>query len=219
MEPSVLDASDILTIQQAARAIADFVGLCEARPIVAIATQEEGVGGHVTLNHDREFYIELSRDTMAFRDATLATLAHEVTHKYENGIEYQTGPTGEYENEVLTDIAAVFLGLGKLLLNGCVARGPAITEHLLGERILKSGYLDRQQLAYVYCVVCAVNGMTRRNAEKNLCREALAAVRECRTRSNRAIDTRLPAAIQRQTSDLWYRRGEYSAAASHRTCE
>lgn len=207
MEPDVLDAGDILTIQQAAKAITDFVGLREARPIVAIAAQKDGVGGHVSLNHDREFYIEISRDTLAFREAALATLAHEVTHKYlyENGITCGTGPVKEYENEVLTDIAAVFLGLGKLLLNGCAARGPADTGYLFDESILNSGYLNRQQLAYVYCVVCAMHGITRRNAERNLCKEALAAVRECRIRSKRTIDPRLHAAIQRLARDLWHK--------------
>jgi hypothetical protein len=207
MEPDVLDVGDILTIQQTAKAIADFVGLRETRPIVAIAAQKDGVGGHVSLNHDRELYIEVSRETMAFREAALATLAHEVTHKYlyENGITCGTGPFKEYENEILTDIAAVFLGLGKLLLNGCVARGPARTGYLLDESILKSGYLDRQQLAHIYCVVCAMHGITRRNAERNLRKEALAAVRDCRTGSRRTIDPRPHAAVQRLARDLWHK--------------
>jgi hypothetical protein len=151
----------------------------------------------VELTHDREFFVEISGDTAAFRDATLATLAHEVTHKYlhVNAITCGAGLVQEYENEILTDVSAAFLGLGKLLLNGCAVSGTVPvtrgTTTLDMERDLRSGYLKREQLAYVYCLVCTMRRTAREDAERNLSADALTAVRDCWAQSHRTIDPRL----------------------------
>lgn len=173
-KPFYLDARDIVAIQNAAKKIAKFIGLQDLTFIVGTAKQEEKVGGHVELEYgQKQVFVEIADNTAKFGDAVLATLAHEITHKYLqiNGFLGGTDPIRKYENEVLTDIATVFLGLGKLMLNGCEIK--TTTEQL------KSGYLDQKQLAFVYRVLCAMRGISSEEMMSGLSREAVRAVRAC----------------------------------------
>ena len=184
LEPFSLNPRDTVAIQDAAKKIGEFIGLQGLTFIVATVKQKEKIGGHVELQYrQKEVFIEISDDTAKFNVAVLATLAHEITHKYLriNGISVGTGPIHEYESEVLTDIATVFLGLGKLMLNGCeientrqearIDRTYNVTERL------KSGYLDREQLAFVYRVVCAMRGTSNQDMVSGLSAEAISAIR------------------------------------------
>jgi hypothetical protein len=126
---------------------------------------------------------------MEHEASTLATLAHEISHKYQEiyGISWGTGLSDEYHNEVLTDITAVFLGLGKLLLNGCehstATQTPIFKD---GNRYTqttththKCGYLTRKQLVFVYRLVCAMRGISPVTFTSNLSGEARAALSSC----------------------------------------
>jgi len=163
LEPFHVDTKDIVAIQSAAKKIAEFIGLHNLTLLVAVAKQKEKVGGHIELkNSDEGVFIEISENTRKFKDSVLATLAHEITHKYlhVNGISSGSGPTHQYENEILTDITAVFLGLGKLILNGYECQDVR-TEWTSGStqtvtETLKTGYLNLEQLAFVYRFVCAM---------------------------------------------------------------
>lgn len=149
MPPFETSFHDYLSIQDAAKQIADFIGLAGFTFIVAVTMQEEKVGGHIDLSTGRKnIFIEIDEKTMKFPNAVGATLCHEVCHKWlqVNGISSYI----EIENEILTDISTVFLGLGKIMLNGCK------TTHLRYETIpngtrtvtetMTSGYLERNQL-------------------------------------------------------------------------
>ena len=101
--------------------IASFLGLREM--FIVCTTGKVGrVAG--SIEHDAftgASYIEVSRDLLRFPNSVLATVAHEVTHAYMRGWGIGHGGSNlqdSHENEILTDICAVFLGLGKLLLNG-----------------------------------------------------------------------------------------------------
>jgi len=174
LKPFYLDPGDVVVIQDAAKKIAEFIGLQDLTFIVATAKQEEKVGGHVELEYgQKEVFVEIADNTAKFGVAVLATLAHEITHKYLqiNGFFVGTDPIRNYENEVLTDIATVFLGLGKLMLTGCEVK--TTTERL------KSGYLDRKKLAFVYQVVCAMRGISRQDMISGLSVEAIHAICAC----------------------------------------
>lgn len=186
LEPWSLNTGDVIEIQDAAKKIAEFIGLQGLTFIVATVRQKEKVGGHVELQYGQmEVFIEISDNIARFCIAVLATLAHEITHKYLqiNGISVGTGPIHEYENEVLTDIAAVFLGLGKLLLNGCEVENTRQVARIDGTynvtEQLKSGYLDREQLAFVYRLVCAMRGISNQDVVSGLSAEAISAIRAC----------------------------------------
>lgn len=184
-EPFPLNPSDPIAIQDAAKKIAEFIGLHNLTFVVGIAKQKEKVGGHVELQYGgKEVFIEISENIAKFDVAVLATLAHEITHKYLhiNNISVGTGSIREYENEVLTDITAVFLGLGKLMLNGCEIENVRLEARTDGTYVteqLKSGYLDCEQLAFVYRMVCAMRRISDQEMVSSLSTEALSAIRAC----------------------------------------
>lgn len=186
LEPFSVNSRDIIAIQTAGKKIAEFIGLHDFAFIIATVKQKEKVGGHVELRYgEKEVFVEISDDTLKFEDAVLAILVHEIVHKYLhiNGISCGTGPIHEYENEVLTDITTVFLGLGKLMLNGCECQNVRQEYAPEGTRTvtetLKSGYLNRSQLAFVYRLVCAMRRIPSSEYERRLSLDSIQSLQEC----------------------------------------
>lgn len=110
---------DVIAIQKAAKIIAQHADLSDLTFIVSATTQPPSTAGHIELRYgEPDVFVEVSRDICPFKDSVLATLCHEVSHKFlhVNGISH--GTTQE-EQEVLTDVTSVFLGMGKVMLNGC----------------------------------------------------------------------------------------------------
>lgn len=194
--PFPVNSRDVISIQMAAKRITEFIGLHGLTFIVSPTETKEKVGAVVELEHGaKEVFVDISDDVLSSEKATLAALAHEITHKYLqiNAISCGTGPFYEYENEVLTDIAAVFLGLGKLLLNGYEdqnVRQYAPTGTRTTTSTLKVGYLDRTQVAFVYRLVCAMRNIPRSNYERGLSSASLQSLRECQVRYGHYFDDR-----------------------------
>ena len=121
LKPFPCNPKDAINLQKAAKRIAGFVGLEDLTFNVAVARQKEDVGGHIELRSGQQFvFIEVSPRAGRSPQATLAVLAHEICHKLlqRSGISLGRGLLEDYENEILTDITSVFVGLGKLMLNG-----------------------------------------------------------------------------------------------------
>jgi len=175
LDPFSLDIGDIREIQAAAKKIACHVGLNDFTFLITICQQKEEVSGNIELSQNPNVvFIELSDDILKSNDAILATLAHEIAHKYlyVNNITCGKGITHKYENEVLTDITAVFLGLGKLMLNGCESVNVRQERDLISRKTitetLKVGYLNHYQLAFVYSLVCNMRKISSQVYEKGL---------------------------------------------------
>ena len=134
LEPFYFDYKDIISIQKCAKFIASFVGLEGFIFIVVVVNQKKGIGGHIELNYgSKDVFIEISEEIMESREAVLAVLAHEITHQYlyYNKVTIGSSSFLVYENEILIDIATVFLGMGKIMLNGCkVYYGKYVTYEL-----------------------------------------------------------------------------------------
>jgi hypothetical protein len=153
---------------------------------VSITKQKERVAGHIELQHGQPgIFIEISDAALKFTEAIPAILAHEITHKFlhANGVYAALSCASPLEIEVLTDIAAVFLGLGKLMLNGChCTREIERTTAEGTETTIEThdyGYLDRTQLSLVYTLTCVMRRIPRAQYEAGLTREAVAYVRNC----------------------------------------
>ncbi len=91
-------------------------------------------------------------------------LAHELTHEFLNrrGIHFANAD----ELELVTDLASIALGLGKLFLNGTVLKGAADQNHTLG-------YLNPRLKAYSFREVNRRHMVRENVAAENLCIEAL----------------------------------------------
>jgi hypothetical protein len=184
MPPFAGPFDDCLAIQAVAKQIAESIGLKDFTFIIATAKQKEKVGGHIDLSTGgREVFVEVDSDMMRFPDAVAATLCHEVSHKWlqVNGI--RSPIKIEIDDEILTDIASVFLGFGKIMLNGCRTTNvryetiPNSTRTIT--ETMTAGYLDRDQLAFVYGLVCAMRKIPSSDFMQGLNPEAARAVQMC----------------------------------------
>lgn len=193
MSPFEAPFHDYLSIQEAAKQIADFIGLAGFTFVVAVAMQKEKVGGHIDLSTGgKDIFIEIDENTMKFPNVVGAVLCHEVCHKWlqVNGISSRI----EIESEILTDISTVFLGLGKIMLNGCRTTRLRYETIPNGTRTvaetMTSGYLDRDQLSFVYRLVCAMRNIPELEYMQDLSSEAVQSIQTCDASFDHYYDTR-----------------------------
>lgn len=100
----------VIRVQKIARRIARFYGL-DAESFLVTFNSGLDHPAHVELKHGREYFIEMQDD---FRHSSqleiTAVLAHELAHVYLYASSLRTQST--YENEILTDVTACYLGAG-----------------------------------------------------------------------------------------------------------
>lgn len=179
LEPFALDSQSSIDLQTAAKRIAKFLGLDGLIFIIGFAKQADSIGGHIELQDDsQDVFVEISPDMREFPQSVLATLGHEITHKYlhTHRLYKSYDKKDELDNEVLTDIAAVYLGLGKLMMNGCEVQTSTTTYTGDGSetttRTYRSGYLTRNQFALAYQLVSSMRGIAKDVAVSGLSGEA-----------------------------------------------
>jgi len=182
MPPLTSPFHDCLSIQAVAKQIAKSIGLENFTFIIATTKQKEKVGGHIDLStRGRDVFVEVDSNMMKFPDAIAATLCHEICHKWlqVNGLHSPV----EIDNEILTDITSVFLGFGKIMLNGCKTTNVRYETIPNGTRTIMenmtAGYLDRDQLALVYGLACAMRSIPSADILQGLNAEASLAVKRC----------------------------------------
>ncbi len=194
---------DAISLQKVAKAIADFIGLTGFTFVITTSKQKENTGGHIDLRDTRNFvFIEIDESTMKFPNVVAGILCHELCHKWlqVNGINCPT----DIENEILTDITTVFLGLGKIMLNGCkgvnVKQGMTLNGTSTTTQTITSGYLDRDHLSLVYRLVCAMRKTPKSEYMQGLNSEATDSIRNCDKTLGQHYSDRLYRAEARQES-------------------
>jgi hypothetical protein len=182
MPPLAGPFKDVHSLQSAAKKISEFIGLHNFNFKIAVVRQKANVGGCIHLSDAGNVVsVEVDPDMLRFPDVVAATLCHEICHKYlhVNGIEIPI----EIDNEILTDVTSVFLGFGKVMLNGQETIYVTHERLINGTRTLtearSSGYLDRDELAFVYRLVCAMRNIPSADYMQGLNAEAALAVRRC----------------------------------------
>jgi hypothetical protein len=96
-----------------------------------------------------------------------AILAHELTHHFLAN--KRIGYPDETENERLTDFATVFLGLGKLTLNGYhPIQWSLPRENRVVTYTYQVGYLSAREIADAMCRVCAFRSIPIPDVQANL---------------------------------------------------
>ncbi|MFC8266272.1 hypothetical protein ACFUIZ_11160 [Streptomyces cinereoruber] len=131
------DGEDLhLGTQRVARALVRHLRLPEARIVVAFRRMEHA--GTVELAPGPEYFVEVHERFRTRRRDVGAVLAHEITHVLLHRLDLRFPRTAE--NEILTDVAAAYLGVGWLLLD-------AYRED--GVERQKLGYLTPEEFGYV----------------------------------------------------------------------
>lgn len=173
----------IIAVQNAGKTIAKHIGLSDLTFVIAVTTHEETTAGHIELNRDGSgVFVELAPDIFSCKDAVLATLSHELCHKYlhVHGINNGSDPL---EQEFLTDVTAVYLGLGKIMLNGCECQS-SYSRNESGKtttttRTLKTGYITRDCFSFVYRLVCGMRNLPADRILSGLSPAASDAIMRC----------------------------------------
>ena len=180
LEPFKFDSSDINKVQEAGKKIAQHLGLPPFTFLITYAPQKTNVGGHINLDYSKDVFIEIDGKFKHDCDIVLALLAHEICHKYlhiNNLKDFR-----ELENEMLTDAATIFTGLGKLSLNGCekksISTSSAGNTTTTTTTTQKVGYMNRQQFAFVYRLVCEMRRIPESGMMYGLTSEAASEVRK-----------------------------------------
>lgn len=132
--------------------------------------------GNILLDDSEDVLIHLSRDLDKYPDSILATLSHEISHKYIhfNRLTFNNS----YENEVFTDLTAVFLGFGKLMLNGVEVTTKTTNYNVENTYTKKVGYLNREQLAFIFLTVNYLNGVSRLSFYSQLRKDVIEEVKK-----------------------------------------
>jgi hypothetical protein len=173
-------------IQGAGKTIARHVGLSDLTFIISITTQDPSIAGHIELRYgEPDVFVEISTGICDHKDAVLATLCHEVSHKFLHVHGIRHGNL-QIEQEFLTDVAAVYLGMGKIMLNGCECQKSYTktegNKTVTTTHTLKTGYISRECFAFVYRLVCAMRKIPATQFLAGLSEPAKQAISECEQR-------------------------------------
>ncbi len=193
LNPFSMNPNNIIDVQNAAKKIAHFIGLSGFTFIVATTKQKENTAGNIELDfRGKEVFIEIS-DELVSGESMLAVLSHEITHKYLdiNNISCGKGVQYIYENEILTDIASIYLGMGKIALNGCEYKNISYEINSIRTKTYRYGYLNREQLAFVYSFICMMRGLSVEKCDEGLSQDALQSVNKCKSLYRDYLDINL----------------------------
>ena len=178
LNPSSLSFNDINGLQAVAKIISNFIGMKDYIFIISTTTQKYGTAGHIELNSNKEVYIEISRELLTQnKSSLLATLAHEITHKYLYINNIDISSHSVIKNEILTDITSIYLGLGKLIINGCLSENSS--EKVINNKIvteknkLSVGYLGIDHYTFIYKFICSMRKIPQQIYKAELSNNAL----------------------------------------------
>lgn len=145
--PWDFNCNDVIKVQEAGKKLAKHLGLTGLTFIVSYSNQKYGTAGHIQLDNSLDVYIEISSEFKNSPHAVLTIIAHELCHKVLQINNIALLP--EFDNEVLTDLAVIYFGLGKIMLMGCESNSHRI------------GYLQRHEYAFVYMLNAILRNLTK----------------------------------------------------------
>lgn len=102
--------------------------------------------GRVELSHSNEFFVELQSRLKSEPKSVAAILAHEVAHIFLHrcGVRFPN----EFENEVLTDTTAAYLGFGPTILNAATETKTDFGD-MVQTRTHHFGYISLDEFGYI----------------------------------------------------------------------
>jgi hypothetical protein len=191
LEPFVFNPKDANEVQSAAKKIASHLKLENMTFIISYARQVKNTGGHIQLDNSNDVFIEIDSEIKHDYEAVLSILAHEICHKYLYKHNIKLFP--EYENEILTDTATIFTGLGKLTLNGCEKTHVFTNDNVDGSKTetrktQKLGYLDKSQFAFIYKICSTIHRIDEKDFISNLSPNAKVEIQKIQQRVKLYLD-------------------------------
>lgn len=159
----------VINAQKEASRMLKHVGLTHHIPLITFTKTGSSVGGNIELDNGETVFININENYRPYPEMVMAVMAHEICHKvlFVNGL-YFSEKSKSLENELLTDLATVYVGFGKLSLNGCYWEH----QHEAGPMLIKQthtlGYLSLQTFATAYSIICSVFDVPKSERLKGL---------------------------------------------------
>lgn len=161
----------LINAQKEATQMMKHVGLSDYMPVITFTDTKLGVGGNVELDNSEFVFIEIDQSFCNNPEKVLAVMAHEICHKvlFTHGLYYRDKQMS-MENEILTDLTTVYVGFGKLSLNGCYKESQ--TKTISGDTTIKRtetiGYITLNSFATAYTIVCSRFNIPRKDKIEGL---------------------------------------------------
>lgn len=145
----------IIGTQHLARRIAAHYRLPFTTAIVTFSSSLRPPG-QVELSLASEFWVELQSRYKGDPKATAAILAHEAAHIFlhRRGIRFQN----KFENEVLTDTTAAYLGFGTTILNAATTEPTTCQPNHTDDWNTYFGYIKLDEFGYIQAKRDALHG-------------------------------------------------------------
>lgn len=145
----------ILGTQRLAKRIATQYQLAISTVIVSFSVDLK-VPGRVELSSSNDFFVELQSQYREDPKAIAAVLAHEIAHIFlhRNKIHFPN----TFENEILTDTTAVYLGFGHTILNAATERESYPSHNTVQTHTHHFGYLSLNEFGYLLAKRDAIFG-------------------------------------------------------------
>ena len=136
----------IIGTQHLAKRIAGHYRLPVTTVIVTFSSSLQPPG-RVELSHSNEFFVELQSQFRSTPKAIAAVLAHEVAHIFLHrcGVRFPV----EFENEVLTDTTAIYVGFGPTIMNAATETTSHLPNNVIQTRTHHFGYLTLDEFGYI----------------------------------------------------------------------
>lgn len=176
IDPPPLTNTDENNLHTAARVLSDWIGLRNASFEINIIKSPE-LPRLIRLEPDsEEFSMELDTDTLATPSTALAAMTRQIARAYLINANI-SGSSSDPRRivSILADVAAVFLGMGKLILNAPAAGdqpSPYQPDEAPEDRPLTMEYL-----AFTHRAVCAMRGLDWNQNIGGLNQQAITALR------------------------------------------
>lgn len=182
-EPSrEFNSSDAVSVQKEASRMLNHLNMGQYTALISFVTEEPNAGGHIELNDADDslnVFIDISIGIKGNNPAVLCVMAHEICHKLLHIRKFR-GSTTE-ENEVYTDLAAIYSGFGRQILNGCHQEWTTVNNVPGGTQTVKHtndiGYLEIENYAFAYVLMNSFYGLPFNDWKIGLVENAKEAVR------------------------------------------
>ena len=140
------DGDSLIATQQIARHIALLYRLRIGSIVVTFVSNLDRPG-RIELSNSDDFFVELHSDYRRQYEQVAAILVHEVAHIFCHRYKLSIGNT--FEDEVLTDTTAVYLGAGVPILNAFTEESDCSPETPNGKKVSYFGYITPDEFGYL----------------------------------------------------------------------
>jgi len=203
MEPFDFVGDHLIQVHEATDKIAAFLGLERCHFLIRYTNEftNENTAGYITHGAGMNAVIRLDYEYAKDTRICASIICHEVMHKFL--YEHDIVLPNELDNERLTDIATIFLGLGKLRLLGMTYQQIYFEDTDLRTANVQFGYLTPDEFYFVYSLTNSLLGYKKSVTESALPPEVVYNIRRIESRNC------IPNVILKNQFGAWKKHGYY----------